>query len=246
MTNLTKIIYLSQADFNTLVSGGSVTKEGVTYTYDPSVDYRVAFESEDVEGIDFPTPTSADADKVVAVNSEGKYVLVTPQSGTNVVANPTLEGSETDLTGLEVDGVKYKVPQGGGSEQHLYQHVIRIFVDNKSGWNNSIITITLLNSDDAAIESYSSLSSNMTVGLIYPASGIAYIDDASIPRGSADGPSVVMGAAMLQDGRLGVYTAIKTTDSTTAPNNRIGSFTEYVTVAFMSNAYYYDSVIQIF
>lgn len=34
--------------------------------------------------------------------------------GTTVVANPTLSGSEAELTGLEVAGTKYKVPQGGG------------------------------------------------------------------------------------------------------------------------------------
>lgn len=36
--------------------------------------------------------------------------------GTTVVANPELEGTEPDLTGLEVEGVKYKVPQGGGAD----------------------------------------------------------------------------------------------------------------------------------
>lgn len=36
------------------------------------------------------------------------------QGGTSVVANPTLAGTEPDLTGLEVEGTKYKVPQGGG------------------------------------------------------------------------------------------------------------------------------------
>lgn len=40
-----------------------------------------------------------------------------------VQANPTLEGTEPDLTGLVVNGVKYKAG-GGGSEQHLYQHEI--------------------------------------------------------------------------------------------------------------------------
>ena len=34
--------------------------------------------------------------------------------GSKVVANPELVGDEPDLTGLEVDGNKYKVPQGGG------------------------------------------------------------------------------------------------------------------------------------
>lgn len=37
------------------------------------------------------------------------------EGGTTVVANPTLEGTEPNLTGLEVSGTKYKVPEGGGS-----------------------------------------------------------------------------------------------------------------------------------
>lgn len=47
----------------------------------------------------------------------------------SVSANPTLAGTEADLTGLEIDGVKYAVPQGGssggGSEVHLYKHSIK-------------------------------------------------------------------------------------------------------------------------
>jgi len=35
--------------------------------------------------------------------------------GTTVVANPTLVGTEADLTGLQVGDTKYAVPQGGGS-----------------------------------------------------------------------------------------------------------------------------------
>lgn len=46
-------------------------------------------------------------------------------SGTTVVANPELSGDEADLTGLEVDGVKYAVPQGGGVTQ-MYLHKIRL------------------------------------------------------------------------------------------------------------------------
>ena len=40
--------------------------------------------------------------------------------GTTVIANPTLVGDEPDLTGLEVEGIKYKVPEGGsGDLPHL-------------------------------------------------------------------------------------------------------------------------------
>ena len=34
---------------------------------------------------------------------------------TLVAANPTLAGTESDLAGIEIDGVKFKVPSGGGS-----------------------------------------------------------------------------------------------------------------------------------
>lgn len=46
---------------------------------------------------------------------DGKAVNMLKETvgGTTVVANPELEGDEPNLTGLEVGGVKYKVPQGG-------------------------------------------------------------------------------------------------------------------------------------
>lgn len=60
-----------------------------------------------------PYPTSSDNGKILGVDSSGNYALQEPSGGTTVVANPTLSGSEAELTGLEVDGKKYKVPQGG-------------------------------------------------------------------------------------------------------------------------------------
>lgn len=46
------------------------------------------------------------------------------ESGTEVIANPTLEGTETELTGLSVNGAKYKVPTGGSGGTQLYRHSI--------------------------------------------------------------------------------------------------------------------------
>lgn len=60
------------------------------------------------------------ADKVLATDGDGGIKYVTPDSGTEVAANPTLTGTETDLTGLEVDGVKYKIPSGSSSGGTLY------------------------------------------------------------------------------------------------------------------------------
>lgn len=45
-------------------------------------------------------------------------------SGSSVVANPTLEGTEEALSGLEVDGTKYKVESGGGLAAPLYLHFV--------------------------------------------------------------------------------------------------------------------------
>lgn len=56
-------------------------------------------------------------DEFVESGADAKDVTNWPENaggGTTVVANPPLVGDEPDLTGLEVDGAKYKVPQGGG------------------------------------------------------------------------------------------------------------------------------------
>lgn len=58
--------------------------------------------------------------------------------GTTVVANPTLSGDEDNLTGLEIDGTKYAVPQGGGSGTTLYRH--RVSMD----WENNGNVYTLI------------------------------------------------------------------------------------------------------
>ena len=46
--------------------------------------------------------------------------------GSTVIANPTLSGDEATLDGLEVDGTKYKVGGSGGSEVHLYRHILKL------------------------------------------------------------------------------------------------------------------------
>ena len=52
-----------------------------------------------------------------------------------VVANPTLSGDEATLEGAEIDGVKYKIPQGGGSGGEtppLYEHNINLWCTTKT------------------------------------------------------------------------------------------------------------------
>lgn len=63
-----------------------------------------------------PIPTTNDNGKAVVVNASGEYEL--GNAGTNVVANPTLAGTESALTGLQVGDTKYAVPVG--YEVHTY------------------------------------------------------------------------------------------------------------------------------
>lgn len=53
--------------------------------------------------------------EILLTNSAVEF-LKEEVGGTTVVANPTLAGTEADLTGLQVGDTKYAVPQGGGIE----------------------------------------------------------------------------------------------------------------------------------
>lgn len=61
----------------------------------------------------FPSVTATDNGKVLTV-ADGKWAVANASGGTTVAANPTLAGTEADLTGLQVGDTKYKVPEGGG------------------------------------------------------------------------------------------------------------------------------------
>ena len=61
----------------------------------------------------FPPVSATDNGKVLTV-ADGKWAVGNASGGTTVVANPTLAGTEADLTGLQVGDTKYKVPAGGG------------------------------------------------------------------------------------------------------------------------------------
>lgn len=59
---------------------------------------------------ELPTVTTSDNGKVLTVNAEGKYELqAVSTGGTTVVANPTLDGTESKLSGLQVGDTKYTV-----------------------------------------------------------------------------------------------------------------------------------------
>ena len=89
-------------------------------------------------------------DEFVEQGANPKDVTNWPEEagGSTVVANPPLVGDEPDLTGLEVDGAKYKVPQGGGS---LYTYYVK--TENSEG----LYTFTF-QCDNPELDSYNKLA----------------------------------------------------------------------------------------
>ena len=80
-------------------------------------------------------------------------------AGGEVVANPELEGTEPNLTGIEVDGAKYKVPQGGGDAPI---NLANYFV--KYGSYNSKVTISRDSNYKLDIEDLISYIQEMGIG----------------------------------------------------------------------------------
>lgn len=64
-------------------------------------------------GIDLLDKNSATSGQVLTANGTGGASWQNASGGSTVEANPTLAGTEADLTGLSVNGTKYKVPSGG-------------------------------------------------------------------------------------------------------------------------------------
>lgn len=67
--------------------------------------------------------------EILLSNSAIRFLKDEIGGGTNVVANPTLVGTETSLTGLQVGGTKYKVPQGSGGQMELV--TLNYVIDNQ-------------------------------------------------------------------------------------------------------------------
>lgn len=57
--------------------------------------------------------------EILLSNSAIEFLKDEIGGGANVVANPTLVGTEPALTGLQVGGTKYAVPQGSGGQKEI-------------------------------------------------------------------------------------------------------------------------------
>ena len=87
--------------------------------------YKSNYTGEQIDNsVGLTQENTATQGQVLTANGTGGASWQDASVGTKVVANPTLSGSETTLTGLEVSGTKYKVPTGG-SGVNLYVHSIK-------------------------------------------------------------------------------------------------------------------------
>ena len=87
-----------------------------------------------------PSALSAGTDGQVLKLSSGVPAWGTDE-GTNVIANPTLAGTESDLTGLQVGDTKYAIPSGGGAS---YTHHIKLDYTNNIGGTNDEKALIIL------------------------------------------------------------------------------------------------------
>lgn len=67
------------------------------------------------------------------------FPLSSGGGGTEVIANPTLAGTEADLTGLQIGDTKYAIPSGGGGGS-IYAHYINLFFDYRQRLYFSILS----------------------------------------------------------------------------------------------------------
>lgn len=78
--------------------------------------YKSKFTGEQIDNsVETIVSNTATNGQVLTANGTGGATWQDAK-GTEVVANPSLAGTESDLTGLEVAGTKYKVPTGAGTE----------------------------------------------------------------------------------------------------------------------------------
>lgn len=81
--------------------------------------------------------------------------LATVYETSEVVANPTLEGTEASLSGLKIGSTKYKVEGGAGGETKLYNHMLVAHVLDSCGDEQVIyIFVTNTSSDSFTMESF--------------------------------------------------------------------------------------------
>ena len=116
-------------------SAQAMTGETIRYCFYYSFPYKSTGD-EDIEGVDFARidliKGSSDSQWLSVIESSE---ILNPISGggTTVIANPTLVGTEANLTALQVGETKYKIPSGGGSGTASFIITMDLDYDRQTG-----------------------------------------------------------------------------------------------------------------
>lgn len=120
MANLKNVVYLTQAQYNTLVTQGTITVGGVTYTYDQDNLYLVPKETTAPANTLYETSIYMGTDKTewaVPAGINEARIKIRPYSANSITYNdyPDAEGRWTDLytSGLEKDAKLFFTWQSG-------------------------------------------------------------------------------------------------------------------------------------
>ncbi len=141
-----------------------------------------------------------------------------------VTANPTLDGTEADLTGLEVNGVKYAVPQGSGGGGKSYEHIIEIGTSDLGS-----LTLTIPTTDntpftiDSLLVYLNSRGHNSTTTALSGVSGMSGTWN-YIATGAYRAGTTTLGITYIYYANNGLSAS-----GTTFPKSLITSFTDTVT-----------------
>ena len=120
MANLKNVVYLTQAQYNTLVTQGSITVGGVTYTYDQDNLYLVPKTTEAPANALYETSIymgTGDTEWSVPAGISEARIKLRPYSTSTITYNdyPDAEGRWTDLftSGMAKDAKLYFTWQSG-------------------------------------------------------------------------------------------------------------------------------------
>ncbi len=83
-----------------------------------------------------------------------------------VEPNPELEGDEEELSSIDINGEKFKMPSGGGSETHLYEQYINV-KSAPSSCEYVNFNIKILTATPYTIDTFSSLKEYCDTFLTY-------------------------------------------------------------------------------
>lgn len=103
MANLEKVIYINEIDYSTLVNGGSITKSGVTYTYDETALYVI----KDVGAPEY-------AETAGYATSAGTATKATQDGGGNVITETyaTKASGASEILYTDANSSEYNVAIG--------------------------------------------------------------------------------------------------------------------------------------